>query len=73
MRRAACAGDDGSDAALVRFFGVVKHIIRHAMGGDHFGFIRHAELFEHFSGLFHDRPVGVAAHEDTDDWSFCIH
>ena len=77
MRRTARTGDDRANTALVRFFGVVKHVVGHAVCGDDFGLKRHAELFEHFGGLLHDRPVGVAAHEDADHHGSiegcCIH
>ena len=77
MRRTARTGDDRTNAARVRFFGVVKHIIRHAVCGDDFGLKRHAELRQHVGGLLHDRPVGVAAHKDADHHGniggCCIH
>ena len=73
MGCAACARDDGANAATLRGFGVSKHIIGHAVRRDNFGFKRHAELFEYVCRVFHNRPVGVTAHEDADDGGCVVH
>ena len=43
------------------------------MRRDDFGFKRHAELFEYVCRVFHNRPVGVTAHEDADDGGCVVH
>jgi len=35
------------------------------MGGNDLGFVVHAELLQHFGGVFHDVPIAVAAHDDA--------
>ena len=39
--------------------------MRIAMGGNHPGFAADAEFGQGISGGFHDRPVGVAAHQNS--------
>ena len=50
-------GDDRANTALVRFFGVVKHVVGHAVCGDDFGLKRHARC-SNISACF-DQPVGL--------------
>jgi len=66
VRRAARAGDDDAQAAFVRFAGVLLQILRRAMGRNDLRFAGDAELRAHIGGGFHRRPVGVAAHENSD-------
>ena len=43
------------------------------MRGDDLRFAGHAEFGEHVSGGLHGWPVGIAAHQDADQWPgrFC--
>ena len=37
------------------------------MGGNDLGFRENAEFLQRIGGRLHDRPVGIAAHQDADD------
>ena len=63
---AAGTGDNGLDAARACSFGIFKHQIGSAVGGNHAGFESHAELLQKSGGVLHNRPVAVAAHNDAD-------
>ena len=65
MRGAASASDNNLQAAVCGGFGVLKQQIRGAVGRDDFGFIGHAEFFEHVGGVFHGGPVGFGAHDES--------
>ncbi|MDB6066893.1 MAG: hypothetical protein JWR26_3101 [Pedosphaera sp.] len=68
MRGAACAGDDDAQAALVGGAGVLGHIQGRAVGGDYADFVGDAELDASVRGGFQCGPIGIAAHDDTDEW-----
>ncbi len=66
VRRTTGAGDDHGDAPVGRAGGVVEHLARGAVRGDHADLERHVELGQRHRGGFHRRPVGVAAHDQPD-------
>ncbi|SKN26229.1 Uncharacterised protein [Mycobacteroides abscessus subsp. massiliense] len=66
MRCAACAGNDGFDAAFACGFGVFKHQIRRTVCRDDTRFVFNAEFFEKLCCLLHHRPIAVAAHNNAD-------
>ena len=70
---AARACDDGLNAALRGRFGILEHFVGHAVRAHNARFERDAEILEHTSGVLHDFPVGVAAHDDTNDGVICLH
>jgi len=47
--------------------GIIVEPLRCAVGTDDFALERDAELLQQERGLLHGAPVGLAAHDDTDD------
>ena len=61
--RAAGAGDDRAQAAAGGGFGVVEHLVRHAMRRDDARFVGDAELGENLGGGAQGVPVAAGAHD----------
>ena len=68
MCSAAGSGDDDSDASAFGGLGVARHFVGSAMGGDDFRFEGHGEFAADFGRGLHGGPVGIAAHDDADEW-----
>ena len=68
MRRAARSGDDHLQAARLGAGCILHHPGGRAMRGDHLRLMRHAEARQCFAGRAHRLPVGLAAHDDADQW-----
>ena len=66
MRRAAGAGDDDLEPFRLRALGEGDEPVGRAVGGDDPRVVADAERFERLGGAAHDRPVGLAAHDDGD-------
>ena len=64
---AAGRGDDHLEAARLGVSRVVKGEIRRAVGGDDAHVKSDAEGGQRVGGLLHQRPIRVAAHDDTDE------
>ena len=63
---APCARDDGFEAPAARGLGVGKHVVGHAVGRNHAGLVRDAELLENLHCVLHGVPVAAGAHDHTD-------
>ena len=66
MGCAAGAGDHHLEAVLARVAGEVVEAVGRAVRGDDQRFMADLEVFQRFGGMLHDRPVGLAAHDDRD-------
>ena len=66
MRRAARAGDDDLEARGLRALGEGDQPVGRAMGGDDPRVVADAKRLERLGGAAHDRPIGLAAHDDGD-------
>jgi len=73
MCRTSRSGDDHLQAPFDRGAGIVGHIVRGAVGGNHQGFEWHVKLTTNFRRTPHGGPVGVASHDDADEGNgaFC--
>ena len=60
----ARAGDDDLEARGLRAFGEGDQPVGGAMGGDDPGVVTDAKRLERLGGAAHDRPIGLAAHDD---------
>ena len=62
--RAAGAGDDHLEAAVLGALGVGIEPLGRAVGRNDAGLVRHAERIQRLGGVPHGVPVGLAAHDD---------
>jgi hypothetical protein len=67
MRRAARSRDDDFEAARFRTFGKGIKPLGRAMRRNDLRLKRHAEFRQNVGGVFHRRPVRLAAHDDADE------
>ena len=58
--------DDGLQASACSGFGVGKHVVGHAVGRDHAGLVRDAELLKDLHCVLHGVPVAAGTHDDAD-------
>jgi hypothetical protein len=49
-----------------RRLGVGEHVVGHAVGRNHPGFMADAKLLENLDCVLHGVPVGTGAHDDAD-------
>src|SRR3984957_4846757 len=68
MRRAARPGDDYVKAASLGARCILHHPGGSAMRGDDPGFVRHVEALQGFRRSAHGLPIGLAAHDNADQW-----
>jgi thioredoxin len=59
-------GDDGLQAPACGGFGVGKHVVGHAVGRDHAGLVRDAELLKNLHCVLHGVPVAAGTHDHAD-------
>ena len=64
MRGAAGAGDDDLEALRLGRLGEGEVPLGRAVSGDDFRLVADAQRIERIGGVFHGRPVGLAAHDD---------
>jgi hypothetical protein len=64
---AACARDDGLQAARSGGLCIREHIVRHSVGRNHAGIVRDAKLLENLDCVLHGVPVGAGTHDDADE------
>jgi len=70
---ATSAGDDGLQAALACLLGIAEHVVGHAVGRHHAGFMGHAEVGENLGCYLHGVPVTVGPHDNTNHGRGAVH